>query len=109
MIGGLFAVRSRKIELEEMNKSVLHQRDCSRDTMQVSYSSEDDAQMLYESIRDCFVTGKWNEPKAEMDDDGKYMNSFLYLHAFYNFSIQPITSLFSWLINTLASDAFSIF
>ena len=109
MIGGLFAVRSRKIELEEMNKSVLHQRDCSRDTMQVSYPSEDDAQMLYESIRDCFVTGKWSEPKAELDDDGKYRNSFPFLHVFYNLNIEPIISLFSCPINTLISDAFSMF
>ena len=87
MIGGLFAVRSRKIELEEMNNSALHQRDCSRDTIQVPYSSEDDVQMLYESIRGCFVTGKWGESKAALDDDGTYLNSFSNLNVFHNLNI----------------------
>ena len=71
MIGGLFALRSRGNELEKMNKTMLHQRDCSRDAFQVSYLSEDDVQMLCESIKDCFVTGKWKEPNTAFDDDGR--------------------------------------
>ena len=70
MLGGLFAVRSQKEERERMNRSILHQKDCSRDLAQMSYSSEDDMQMLYESIKDCFVTGKWNDSHAALDDDG---------------------------------------
>lgn len=72
MIGGLFAVRSHENELEQMNKSVLHQRDCSRDAAPVTFTSGDDAEMLAESIRDCFVTGKWTDSNAALEEDGVF-------------------------------------
>ena len=68
MIGGLFALRSSESELEKMNKSLLHQRDSSREGIQASFPSEDDSQMLFESIRDCFVTRKWRDANVTFDD-----------------------------------------
>ena len=75
MIGGLFAVRSSETELEKMNKSLLHQRDCSREGIQTSYPSEDDSQMLFESIRDRFVSRNWRDANKTFDDGDDYEDS----------------------------------
>lgn len=80
MIGGLFAVRSHENELKKMHKSVLHQQDCSRDSMPLIFSADDDLQMLCESIKDCFVTGKWTDSHEQLDDEGLSLKIIELLH-----------------------------
>ena len=61
MLGGLFAVKARERKIEQLNQSIMHQRDCTRDLNYATYAETNDEEMLFESIRDCFVTGKWQD------------------------------------------------
>ena len=81
MLGGVFSIKLREREQENFNKSILHQRDSSRGPNNGGVLNEtDDLEMLFESIKDCFVTGKWSaNENAEtlLAADGKYEVKFM--------------------------------
>lgn len=68
-IGGIFKLKSMKAS---ESKGVLHDRDCSLEVITTPLRDWSQPEVL-QSIRDCFVTGKWKDSEdAEMllqDDD----------------------------------------
>ena len=57
-VGGFFKVKSKHQKTDD----VMHQRDCS---LEVSVSGMDwNLEEVRESIKDCFVTGKWNDKEG---------------------------------------------
>eukprot|EP00794_Sanderia_malayensis_P010984 gene10984-12147_t len=60
MLGGVFSIKARKMDEKKAEQSLLHQRDCSRENYAASLVESNDTEMLFESIKDCFVTGKWS-------------------------------------------------
>lgn len=72
-VGGIFRLKSKK---ESVSTGPAHERDCSLEIISTPLRDWSKAQVL-ESIRDCFVTGKWKDSEdAEilLQDDDQSMN-----------------------------------
>ena len=74
ILGGLFSIKTPG---KNLNNTILHQRDCTREQSCVKYSNEEDLQMLYESIKNCFVSrnssGDQKLAGDELSEDGTNM------------------------------------
>lgn len=68
-VGGIFRLKSKK---DSQNTGTMHERDCSLEVIIAQLRDWSQPEVL-DSIRDCFVTGKWKDSEdAEMllqDDD----------------------------------------
>lgn len=68
-VGGIFRLKKKK---DSQSLGTMHERDCSLEVSSMSVRDWSQPEVL-ESIRDCFVTGKWrNSEDAETllrDDD----------------------------------------
>ena len=72
-VGGIFRLKSKK---DSQSSGTMHERDCSLEVISMPLRDWSRAEVL-ESIRDCFVTGKWKDSEdAEMllEDDDQSMN-----------------------------------
>lgn len=75
-VGGIFRLKSKK---DSQSTGTVHERDCSLDVISTPLRDWSQAEIL-ESIRDCFVTGKWKDSEdAEilLQDDDQSMNCSL--------------------------------
>ena len=74
ILGGLFSIKTPG---KNLNNTILHQIDCTREQSCVKYSDEEDLQMLYESIKNCFVSrnssGDQKLADDELSEDGTNM------------------------------------
>ena len=68
-VGGIFRLKSKK---DSKSTGTAHERDCSLEVNNITLRDWSQAEVL-DSIRDCFVTGKWKDSEdAErllQDDD----------------------------------------
>lgn len=72
-VGGIFRLKSKK---DSQSTGTMHERDCSLEVISTLLRDWSQAEVL-ESIRDCFVTGKWKDSEdAEilLQDDDQSMN-----------------------------------
>ena len=72
--GGIFRLKKKK---DSRSLGTMHERDCSLEVSSISVRDWSQPEVL-ESIRDCFVTGKWRdsedaETRLRDDDECMYM------------------------------------
>lgn len=72
-VGGIFRLKSKK---DSQSTGTMHERDCSLEVISMPLRDWSQTEVL-ESIRDCFVTGKWKDSEdAEilLQNDDQSMN-----------------------------------
>lgn len=72
-VGGIFRLKSKK---DSQSTGTMHERDCSLEVISMPLRDWSRTEVL-ESIRDCFVTGKWKDSEdAEilLQNDDQSMN-----------------------------------
>ena len=71
-VGGIFRLKTKKVP---QTLGTVHERDCSQEVSNTSVRDWSQPEVL-ESIRDCFVTGKWKDSEdaeALLQDDDQCM------------------------------------